>query len=315
MRTAKSILFQLIKRKGSLLFLVLLIASISLISGLLGYVHMTAGSSDYIPIAPSSVVMFITLSVLSLINIKLRKSPLTSSLVTLFVSINVIYCSIIFFQYIFNLNWDIEYILVKNPQSFGNVFIGRMSPISSLLFILIGMGILGNRQKNSNTLKYIGGSFSLLVFLSSSVILIGYFYKVPLLYGSKIIPVSLPASICFLLFSIALLGLYELKFWTFNMLKDRAVTIQLLKSFLPIVVFAVIIQGYVDVTFQVHDKYPALSVTTILLLFITIIVFVVTKVSGIIGDKLHRTEQKLKESESKYRTIVDNAGDGIGFGC
>jgi hypothetical protein len=39
----------------------------------------------------------------------------------------------------------------------GNVPIGRMSPISAVLFIFICTGILGIRQNKSDIFKYISG--------------------------------------------------------------------------------------------------------------------------------------------------------------
>jgi PAS domain S-box-containing protein len=313
MSTVKPILFQIIKRKESLLFLVLFLAGVSLVSGLFGYIHLTAGSPDYIPIAPSSAVMFITLSVLLLISINLNNSQITLSLVAFFVIIDVIYCSFIFLQYLFNLNWNIEYILIKNPQKFGNVFTGHMSPITSLLVVFISIGILGIRRKNSDTIKYIVGSISLLTCLASSVLLIGYLYNAPLLYGSKIIPVSLPAAICLFLLSITLLRIFELKFWTLNLISDNKITRQLLKSFLPIVIIVVILEGYLDTVLSFNDINPPLTSVLILVLVILVSIILVVRISRITGSQTLKTELELKASENKYRNLVDNIGEGIAY--
>jgi PAS domain S-box-containing protein len=313
MNTIKSTFFQIIKRKESLIFLILFIAGLSLFGWLFDLMSLSSFSPKYISISPSSVSMFISLSILFLINNNLGKSQFTKSLVTLFVIIDAFYCSIIFLKYFFNLSWDIEYILIKNHEMFGGVPIGRMSPITALLFIFICISILGIRKNNTAIIKYIGASFSLLTGFVSLVLLIGYLYKAPLLYGSKIIPVSLPSAICFFLFSITFLWVFELKFWTLNLIRDNKITRQLLKSFLPIVVSIIILQGFLITNFSFHLNNPTLSVAVILFIVIIITILIVYRVSAIEGAQIERAEQALGESEKKYRTLVENVGEGIGF--
>ena len=299
MDTEKSAFFHFIKRKESFLFLILFIAGLSLLGWLFGDIRITSFSLKYIPIAPSSVVMFITLSIILLITRDTEKSRLTKSLTTIFLIIDAFYCGLILIEYLFSLTWDVEYLLIKIPGMLGNVPIGRMSPISSVLFIFICTGIWGIRQNKSGKFKYIGGSFSLLITLISSVLLIGYLYNAPLLYGGKIIPVSLPSAICFLLFSITLLRLTGLQFWTYNLIKDNKVTRQLLKSFLPIVIFIVILQGFLDSVLSFNDINPPLTAALILFMVIVVTVFIVFRVSAISGAQLLKAEEALRESEKQ----------------
>jgi PAS domain S-box-containing protein len=310
MNTVKSTFFQIMKRKESFLFLILLISGIGLFGWLSGKMGLASFSLKYLPIPHSSAVVFIALSILFFININFEKSRLIKSLVTLSAIIIAFYCSLIFLDFLFNFTWDVENIFIKNPERFGNILKGRMSPITSLMFIFIFASILGIRQNNSNIIKYIGGSFSLLACFASSVLLIGYLYKAPLLYGSKTIPVSLPSAICFLLFSITLLRESELKFWTFNLIEDNKVAHQLLKSFLPIVVFMVILQGFLDTVFSFNDINPPLTTALILLTIVVITIFLVLRVSTIFGVQVQRAGQVVKESESSLRNAQEIAKMG-----
>ena len=313
MNIIKSSFFQIIKRKDSLLFLLLFVAGISLFGWLFNNIALTSFSLKYKPISPIVAVTFIALCILFIININFEKSRLTKSLVTFFIIVFAFYYSIIFLSYVFNFTLDIESIFVKNIDRFGNVLTGHMSPIASLLFIFICISVLSIRQNNSGIIKYIGGSLSLLAGFLSSVLLIGYLYQAPLLYGGKIIPVALPAVICFLLFNITLLRVFELQFWTFNLIKDNNVAFKLLKTFLPIILFIVILQGFLITNFPVAQNNPTLSAAIVLLIVIGITAIVVIRVSTILGDKLLKSERSLRESEKKYRNLVDNVGEGIGF--
>lgn len=107
----------------------------------------------------------------------------------------------------------------------------------------------------------------------------------------------LPAAICFLLFSITLLRIYEFQLWTYNLIKNNNVTNLLLKSFLPIVVFIVIVQGFLDTVISFNDINPPLTGALILFIVVIMTVFIVLRISALIGTRLQRAEQTLRESE------------------
>src|ERR1035437_6435859 len=299
MNLIKSTFFRIIKRKESTLFFILFIAGIGLFGWLSGKMGLASFSLKYIPIPHSEAVVFIVLSILLFININFEKSRLIKSLVTLSAIIIAFYCSLIFLDFLFNFTWDAENIFIKNPEKFGTVLIGRMSPITALLCICTCIGVLGIRQNNSNKIKYAGGCFSLIVSLISSVLLIGYLYKAPLLYGSQIFPVFFSTPIFFFFFFITLLPGYESRFLTFNLIKENKVTRLLLKSFLPIVVLIVILEGFLDTTLSFKDNNPPLTAAIILLIMVFLTVFIISRISRNIGFQLLRAEQALKESEKQ----------------
>ena len=303
MNTVKSKFSQIIISKESLLFLILFIAGLSLLGWLFGKVILASVSSAFIPIAPSTAIIFIILSAGLLLQNKFRESPIIQSFITAFIALVVLFCLNIFLVYLFNFTWEIENIFIKNQNTLGNVPIGRMSPITALLFIFICAGLISNRQNITNTFKYLGGSFSLIACILSSVLLIGYLYNAPLLYGGKIIPVALPTAICFLLFSITLLRIFELKFWTYNLIKDNKISNQLLKWFLSISIFIIIFQGYLIANYSIIVNNPTLFVALALFIVIPINILLVYKVSSLIGIKLLTAEQKLKESEKQLLRI------------
>jgi PAS domain S-box-containing protein len=311
MKIINSTFIQLIKRKDLLLFLTLMTAGLSLVGWLTGNLGLASYSIKYIPIAPSNAVILITLTVIFLVNLNFEKSYVSKTIVIPLLLLVTLVCLVIFLNYFFKFTGDIENVIVKNPKKFGNVLLGRMSPISSLLFIFICICILGIRYKNSLIIKYLGASCSLLVFIISSVLLIGYLYEAPLLYGSNIIPVSLPSAICFWLLSITLLRVYESHYWTYNILNHNKVTRLLLKSFLPVVVFIIILQGFLDTVLSFNDINPPLTGAIILLLVIIGTTIIVYRVSAIIGNQLLSAERALEKSEEKFRSIMENSSDAI----
>lgn len=309
MNPGNSIFFKIVKRKETPLFLILIITSLGLFGWVFGKSIFTTFSLKYIPIAPSSTIIFIVLSLLFLLKINSDKSRTSQTLGLVSLIAIGLFCLLIFLDHIFNLPWDIEKFFISNPDRFWNVLQGRMSPISSILFIFICIGIWGIRKATSEYIKYTSGLVSLAVLLIASVLLIGYLYKAPLLYGSQIIPVALPTAICFLLFSTSLLLTIELKYWTFNLIRDNTITRQLLRYFLPIVVLIVVFQGFLITNLTIHDENPTLTSAFVLLIVTVITVMAVIRVSAILGTQILKVENDLRNSETRLQTLVQTIPD------
>jgi PAS domain S-box-containing protein len=304
MAKVKSTIFQIIKRKETLLILVFFVAGLSLCGWLFDNISLASFSLKYKPISPIIALTFSALSILLLININFKKSRLTKLTVIFIFILVALFYSIIILGYFFNFTNSIENAFVKNANKFGGALTGYMSPFAALLFFLICISFLLLRQNYSDKIKHIGGSLTLLAFLISSVLLIAYLYKAPLLFGNQVIPVALPATLCFLLFSTTLLRIYELKFWTFNLIKDNIIAFRLLKSFLPIIVFAVIVQGLLITNLSIKGNNPTLSVALVLLIVVSLIVFIVIKASMDLGKKFLGAEQAVRESEERFSRAI-----------
>lgn len=300
-----------IKRKEFPVYIVFLIALMSLTGWLSGKLDLASFSLSYIPIAPINVLILLVLTSVFLIRIKTEKSRSVSILTTGVILLVMAVCLFILIIYILGFSLDIEKIIVKNPEKLGNVVIGRISPISDVLLIFICIGILGLEAGDTRIVKYAGGSISMLVAMISSVLIIGYLYRAPLLYGSKIIPVSLPSAISFFLLSTTLTRLYGFRYWTFNLIKDNKIRHLLLKSFLPVVVVIIVIQGFLDTVWSFNDINPPLTGAIVLLLVIVVTTITVYRVSTIIGAQLLKAETLLKESEAKFRSTMEHSADSI----
>lgn len=309
--TNKSSFFQIINRKEILLFLVLFIAGLSILGWLMDKIIFASVSLKFIPIAPSTALLFFILSSILIVNYNFEKSRITQSFTSSVVLLAALFCLLVLLDYIFNFTWDIENIFIANPERFENVSIGRMSPITSLLFFFTSISILAEMRNTSNTIRYIGGSFSLLTCFIAIVLFIGYLYKAPLLYGSQIIPVALPTAICFLLLSVTLLRVSELKYWTFNLIKKNPTEFLLLKTFLPLVVFVVVLQGFLETNFSINHNNPTLTSALIILIIVILTIFIVFRATAFLGEKLMRAEKKLRESEEFSRYLLQTIPFGM----
>lgn len=243
MNTIKSTLYQFIRRKELLLYILILFAGITLIGWIFNILPLSSFSLRYKPISPLVSITFIILCVLLILTIYYNKSrflKIISSLLIIF----ILFYALIILGYFFKFAGYIEEFFFNNLDRFGVSLTGYMSPIAATLFICSAICVLLIKKKDSDISKFIAGSLAILVCFISFVLLTGYLYKAPLLYGSTVIPIALPAAIFFNLFGVTIIRLLNWKYWTFNLIKDNAVTHRILKSFIPLIVFAVILQGF-----------------------------------------------------------------------
>lgn len=215
MNKKKREIIHLIKKKETLLYFVLSIALLTFIGWISGSIWLTSFSQKYKPVSPIVAMTFIALSSLLLLSIKHEKSRLVERTVTISVIIILLFYCLVFIGYFSGFSVNIEKVLVKNFIRFGTTQSGLMSPMASILILIISLSMISARYSSGIRFKYFGGSLALIAFFFSFILIIGYINNAPLLFGSKIIPVALPATLCFFLFSFTLLRLFEFRYWTF----------------------------------------------------------------------------------------------------
>lgn len=296
-------LLKFLQKKELLLLFVFFIATLSLLGWAFDKLIIASVSLDFIPMAPSTAFLFFVLSIAFILKKKYWKS-VNEHIITSVIILAAIFCLFIILDYFFNFKWDIESMFIAYPDSFGNFSIGRMSPISSVLFFFICISIIMYRNHNSNAIRYIGGGITLLTASVSAVLILGYLIKAPLLYGSQIIPVALTTAICFLLFSITLIRNSEMKFWTFNLINENPTELRLLRTFLPLIVFVIVLQGFLIANFSTNNSNPTLTTAIFILIIVLFTIFIIIKASTSISEKLMRAEKSLRESEEFSRNLL-----------
>ncbi|MEZ5000648.1 MAG: hypothetical protein R2727_08410 [Bacteroidales bacterium] len=301
MGTVKSSAGSVIKRKESPLFLVILISIVNAIGLLTGSGLLTSFSSAYKSISLFSVILFIIIGAVVILSVNRSGRTAARIIVTAILAAIAFYSAALTVHYFSYYSPGFEKSLIPHQGYNESPPDGRMSPITSSLFFLLSAAIIIIRHDFHRSVKYLGGIISLVLFIVSSLLLLGYLYRAPLLYGSQIVPVSLPTSICFWLSAVGLLRIQEVKYWTLGLFKTSSTELILLKYFLPVVIVVVIIQGVLITYISLEDNNPTLSVSLILFLVIAVTVVIVYNISSVIGKKAERAEKVLRETESKLR--------------
>lgn len=284
---------------------VIIITSISLIGWITGELYLAQISTEYIPIAPSSALFLLFIAIILI----LKKSKTDGFIIFMsraFLSLIFLLSGVVLYESLFNPFWGFETIFIKEPESFGLVFSGRMSPVTAVLFILLSVTVLLKKSINDKV-KNIYGVFVLSIFIIGSILLIGYLYNSPFFYGGNIIPVSLQTGICFWMISLVLLIENEFRFWPFSLILSNKTEITLSKVFIPLVLFFLLINSYLHSNIFLNFKNPAIISASVLILSIPIIGYIIILISKRIGRSLNKAQQSILESEQRFSKAIINA--------
>ncbi len=295
------------KRSEQLLFVIVLFISIfGLVGWSTGNLPMAGFSKLYIPIAPSTGVSFLILSLVFLSNYRYKPGRLVHLTGIILILLVFLFSALIVTVYVFRLRLDLENVFLRHPAKMGEILIGRMSPLSALFFILTGTNALVFIKSGEKRPPAFFGILSFFLFLGSSVLLIGYLFRAPLLYGGSFVPVALLSAICFWLLSIALLTTVKLEFWPFTILYGAGYQRRISMAFLPAVLLLLIFNSFVN-RWIVSFRNPALGSAIELILSLVVFGTIIIIISRILGEKLNKAYQNLEISEKRFRKAVMHA--------
>lgn len=197
----------------------------------------------------------------------------------------------------------------------------RISRISGTGLILCGLSFV-LLLKQGRLLKTLVPYIATIVLIGGAVVMLGYLYGTPLLYGgrrnSPLGPVALSTALAFIALGVGLIAATGPHYYPLRALTGRAASAQLLRTFLPVTFLIVLIdeclshwiRGYATLNPAVRDAFQAL----ISALFVTMVVFIVAKTIGrrqeVAEEALRQVNEEL-ESRVRARTSeleLANAG-------
>lgn len=293
-------------------WLVIIISAIALLGWVLNNLSLASINRNYIPMAPATAISFVIVSGAVLISLKKNtdfKQP------GILVSILLLFHIVALFDVLTGYTIGIERIF-GSPVSPGQKFIlGRMSPVTIVLFIVCSISafIIIKRifkwHKLSIYLCFLG-------LIIAFVFDLGYIYGTPLLYEKNIIPPALNTSIAFTILFSGILAGFGMNHFPLKLFIGASVHARLLRNFLPIIVIIILMAAGIDKMVWKNFDQPVFASTIITILSVFVLIFFVMKFSRQIGDDIDqamdfrmKAETAIRESEERYRLISSVATD------
>jgi two-component system, cell cycle sensor histidine kinase and response regulator CckA len=206
----------------------------------------------------------------------------------------------------------LDALLVPAPDMLGGMPTGRVSPWAafSLLFASLSLLFSGLASRH-RALGGAAGSLALAVCLLGVVVTLGYVFGAPLLYGTSVVPVSLPTALAVGCLGVALVGLTPRDSAPLRPFSGSSASARLRRAFLPVVPAIIVTEVLFE---QVDGLNPALHAALMALVSASVVAGVVSYAARGVGRQLERAQAELERSRrdtDRLAAIVQSSWDAI----
>ena len=160
--------------------------------------------------------------------------------------------------------------------------------MTAVNFVVSAAGLFALTTKRTGKLA---GTLGALVTVISAIILVGYWYGTPLLYGGTIIPVALSTACAFFLCGVGMMTAGPAG-WPLRAFRGDSTRAFLLRAFVPVVIAAALLNGWVNATLWERIRAnPAVSSAIGTIVFVIVITWIISQVSRVVGGRIDRAEE------------------------
>lgn len=284
------------------------IGGVALLGWMIRFHLLASIRLEYIPMAPNTALAFMLLGSVLFIHVHRSVASWGQTLGkggSVFV---LMLAALTLGQHLFDFQINIDQWLVSSSEKFGAVLIGRMSPVTAANFLLAGLSLLlaltASAEKPHR--RGMAAVFATGVVLTGSVVVLGYLYRTPLLYGGTVIPVALTTAIAFLILGIGIVaacgpGVWPLRSWT-----GRSTQARLMRVFLPFTAGVILIGGWLNTLSLRNFTNPAMMAALLALVSVFVMSVIVSQIARIIGGAIDRANAERKAAEAEVRALNED---------
>jgi signal transduction histidine kinase len=282
--------------------LVLLLGLSGLVGWYAGVGELARISWRYIPMAQSTAWSCVFLGASLLLYGSRSLEGRGRGLALAVVVLTLVFGFFNFLEYFIGVDLSFEDVWFPATEQFGHVVTNRMSPMTGAGMFISGMAlflVLGTRHPMRN----LSGVLGLLVAVLGLVGTMGYLFGTPLLYGGKVIPMAANTTIAFLLLGLGLTAAAGPECWPLRALAGSSVRARLLRTFVPLTGFMVLVQGWLHQIIPGLGSNPALIAALLALGLTGVMVLVVTAAGGTISKDLDCAREARQQAEAEIRIL------------
>lgn len=307
----------LVRRSANIsLILVVLVASMGLIGYIPGLRLFGSVRADYIPMAPSTAISFILLSIVVFaVN---SKPPLRYRYVHIVISSLVaIFGFFKFAEYCAGIDVSFEEIIIGETARLGDIPIGIMSPSTGALFCIAGIATLTFLLKRltKKRAKLFGKMFGIMgstVIVGAFIYILGYLYGAPILYGrGRIVPMAITTAVAFFMLGIGQININGREHFPLKMFIGAETRAKLMRTFMPIVILAIFFEDiFLDRGLFLWVSNPLIAAVQIVL-FALITSVLIMRTAEAVSRNIDKAEAARKKAEDEIKKLNAELKDRV----
>lgn len=294
-----------LKYNDILLWIVILGALFSIFEVITSGYFFSTISPQSVKISPISSFFLIVISLFLLLQNRLSHKYYFQFVFRFLIVLILAFSLLSLIDAVFNASLNFNRVIFDKTQ-YSDI---KMTSIFSFYMVITSLSILF--KNNDNFIINIIGNILFIIFLLNVINIIGFIYKTPFYNTNPLHAISLPASISFMFISLYLLIDMKLNFWPFKKVIESNTSVLIAAYFIPALFFLYVIYEVVEASFSIMYFNHALHSSVLLILMLLLGSYVVIALSNRIGLQISKAENIKLESEIKYRTLFENAIDGI----
>ena len=284
-------------------------------------------NQDFIPMAPSTALVFIAAGFALYFYRYTVKSYFAKIFVFAVVFLILFVCVLILIRPMSVQGVDVERWTSFHPQLTWSTLlnsrapIGRMSPVTAANFLLVTLSLfLITCFQNKRHACKVAAVLSFFVVLFASIIMISYLYGPPLLYSVSIIPMALTTGIAFFFLGIGLIVAAGTDVWPLNIFTGLSIRARLMRAFSPLIFIIILFYGWYDTIVFRHVGNEVFALAVFAVLCFVLVNMLISEKSKIISREIEkaeidkrRAEDALRESEMHYQDLFENMLNGLAY--
>lgn len=284
------------------------IGIITLLGWMANWLVLARIEPRYIPMAPNTALLFFLLGSALLITVLLPSGHKIRYSLPIIAWFSFTLSGVTLVGFLFGVDIGIDKLLFRTTEMLGAVPVGYMSPITAFCFILAGAALFLFWRRLLRVSAILGSFITVI----AAVILLGYFYGAPLLYGGTVIPVALPTALAFVMLGVGIVARAGNQVWPLTAITGNSTYSRLLRGILPAVVLVMIIEDWIIARMLGNvDSNMVLISSVISILALGMVGLILFRISKTIGKSIDFAEHeravmeiKLRESNQRLQAVI-----------
>ncbi len=291
-------------------------------AGLAGWVTgsrtLASFRPEYVPMAPDTGFLFLALGVILFSGAHKRIRGLGRSLAVVMASLASFYGALKTAETLLGIDLTFQRVLFPDTERLGAIVLGRMSPVTGLLFFLSGLALLACLLGRARRLpREAASGLGAVVLVAGGVAVTGYLFGTPLLYGGATIPLAATTAGGFLFLGLGLMAAAGKDSFLAQGLSGPSASARLLRGILPVIVLAILLEGLLGTRLgDVSGVNKALLSAVLTLASMAVTVVIVVRIARSIFRRAEEAEAERREAEEQLlikEAALDSSMSAIGL--